>query len=288
MRARGLFARGGRLRGVALAGLLLAVGAAAKLPVELSLAAEQARLRYGGARMTREIRDQIGQGAALALLSGFRGPVADFLWIAAHGAWEKKEWARMRALFELVCTLQPRSVVFWEMSAWHLAWNVSHAALYDSDEPRLARRVKAQRDWILAGRAMLERGVENIPDRYELWFQLGFLLDQKLRDSSGAAEAYRRAAGFVDAPAYIQRNVGYKLEEAGRLEEAYAWWRDLWRRYPDKSGPKFMMWDKVEERMRKLEKRLGLPSGAGAAAGEGAGGWAPKKEASTGAGNRRD
>ena len=36
-------------------------------------------------------------------------------------------------LFREATTLQPRSVLFWDMAAWHMAWNASAAG--SSDEP---------------------------------------------------------------------------------------------------------------------------------------------------------
>ncbi|HPA19932.1 MAG TPA: hypothetical protein PLU30_19435 [Verrucomicrobiae bacterium] len=243
------------------AALLLGGWGAFKLPLERALGAEQVRLRYGGARVTPEMRDLVSQGAAMALLSGFRGAVADYLWVVAHTYWEQREWFRMHRLMELVCLLQPRSVLFWDMSSWHMAWNIAHDARNDPDEPRLAKRLWAERKWIDAGRQLLQRGVENIPDRYELWARLAWLLDQRVGDHAAAAENWRRAASFPGAPAYASRQVGYQLEMAGKLDEAYRYWRELWAAHPQKSGEPFMLWDRIADRIRQLEDRLQIPPG---------------------------
>ncbi len=241
--------------GLALAAIL--AWGVAKQGVEGRLQVERERLHFGGASLTREMRDQIGQGAALALLSGFRGIVADFLWIMAHGHWSNREWHRMRAALELACTLQPRSISFWETSAWHFAWNVSHDALYQSDEPRQAKRIRNSREWIAVGRKFLERGVENNPDQYRLWYALGWLLDQRLKDDLGAVKYYRVAARFPDAPEYIHRLIGYRLERAGQLREAYEHWCGLWREHHEKeSGNPHFLWDRVRVHIERLEKDL--------------------------------
>lgn len=245
----------------AAAALLLGAWGTLKVPVERELGAEQARLRYGGAPVSPEMRDLISQGAAMALLSGFRGAVADYLWILAHTHWERREWFRMHRLMELVCLLQPRSVMFWDMASWHMAWNIAHDARNDPDEPRLSKRLWAERRWIEAGRRLLERGAENIPDKYDLWARLGWLLDQKLGDHAASAENWRKASSFPNAPAFARRQVGYQLEKAGKPEEAYRYWCELWASRPDKSDTTVMLWDRIADRIRQLEDQLKVPPG---------------------------
>jgi tetratricopeptide (TPR) repeat protein len=250
-----------RWRGLACGVALLAAWGVVKTPWERALAVERERLIAGRVRFDRTMRDQLGQGAALALLSGFRRVVADFLWIRAHGNWQRKEWTRMRGMLDLVCTLQPRSVEFWTTSAWHMAWNISFDAYVDPTEPSEAKRLQHQREWIDAGRLLLERGAANLPDRYELWFQLGWIHDQKYQDYLKAAEYFRKAATFPDAPPYITRLVGYRLERGGRKREAYEHWRKLWEDHPDRASSPLMLWDKVESEIRRLEKELSIPEG---------------------------
>src|SRR5208282_1306077 len=79
----------------------------ALLPLENSLRTERLQMKYGGARVTFQLREAIGQNLAIALLAGMRGIVADFLWIQSHSFWEKKEWLRQFRNIEVVVTLQP-------------------------------------------------------------------------------------------------------------------------------------------------------------------------------------
>jgi hypothetical protein len=106
----------------------------------------------------------VGQLGFVAALSGFRSVVADFLFIQAYVAWERAEWSRMLLLFRQITTLQPRSILFWEMAAWHMAWNAGTAALNDPDQPRLALRLRAQREYFDLGRDFLARGIRNNPN----------------------------------------------------------------------------------------------------------------------------
>lgn len=242
-----------------LAATLVGCWAIAKLPMERALASEQARLRYGGAHVSQDMRDLVGQGTAMALLSGFRGVVADYLWIVAHTHWERREWFRMHRLMEMVCLLQPRSILFWDMSSWHMAWNIAHDARHDPEEPRLSKRLWAERKWIEAGRDLLKRGIENNPDRYDLWARMAWLLDQRVDDHAASAEYWRKAASFPQAPDFARRQVGYQLEAAGRFREAYDYWKQLWAAYPEKTAPT-MLWDRIADRIQRLEERLKIPA----------------------------
>src|SRR3954451_5407980 len=120
--------------------ILLAFGAA-KLRFEQRLTEEHRAAFFHGAKLNLDLREQIGQLGFIAALSGFRSLVADVLFIQAHVACERTEWGRVLFLLRQVTTLQPRSILFWEMAAWHMAWNASVAALTDPTQPRQALRV---------------------------------------------------------------------------------------------------------------------------------------------------
>ena len=215
--------------------------------------------RLGGVSLSLNVSERVGQGAMIAVLSGFRTVLADWLWLKVNEQFEQREWKQLRETAELVCLLQPRSPFFWEMSAWHLAWNVSHAVRYEVQEPSLSRRIKAQNDYIKAGRAVLDRGLKYIPDRYELWAARGFLRSEKQKDYIGAAEDFLKATTFPEAPVYVFRQVAHNLELAKKWPEAYAFWCEIWQKFPDKSQTPEMRWDRVKVRIQRLEERLAIP-----------------------------
>ena len=132
--------------------LLVVFFGAVKLPAELALSATHRRLHFRAVEFDPGLREQIGQLGFVAALSGFRALVADVLFVQAHMAWERTEWGRVLLHFRQVTTLQPRALLFWDMAAWHMAWNASAAALRDPGQPRLALRIKAQREYIQLGK----------------------------------------------------------------------------------------------------------------------------------------
>jgi hypothetical protein len=200
---------------------LLVVGAA-KLPLEHRLSAERKQLHLHAPDLNLGLREQVGQLGFVAALSGFRSVIADALFIEAHIAWERTEWHRVLLLFRQVTTLQPRGILFWDMAAWHMAWNASAAALNDPHQPRLALRVKAQREYFDLGRDFLEDGIKNNPDQPKLYESLATLYRDKYHDHARAAEFFDKAAQQRGAPSYARRFAGYELSYCeGREREAY-------------------------------------------------------------------
>ena len=208
-------------------------------PFEHRIHNERARLKYGGAHVTLAIRDRLSQGMAIALLAGFRGVVADFVWIQNQSFFEKKEWLRMYRNLELATALQPQSVLFWDSGQWHMAWNIGYAVSVDPANKTQAAGIKRMREWHERARDFLERGIENVPNRYDLYFTLGWLYEQKLIKDCGddavcqhdrqcrAADYLERAAQFPDAPPHMARLWARAVEKCGDVERAYNIWRNL-------------------------------------------------------------
>ena len=202
-------------------GALLAFGVI-RLPIERELSAEYRANFFHGAKLDLGLRQQIGQVAFLAALGGFRAAIADGLWIQAHMDWTRTEWGRMYFLFNNVTALQPRNMMFWDMSAWHMAYNASVAAVEDKRVPRMALRLKHQHEYFLIGKDFLERGIQNNPDRWKLYEALANLLRDKLQDHCAAAAQYALAAKFPDCPTYEDRFSAYELSYCpGHEKEAY-------------------------------------------------------------------
>src|SRR5213594_4978647 len=190
-------------------GILIVMGLL-KLPVERDLATLHRQEHFRGVEFNLDLREKLGQLGFVAALSGFRAIVADALFIQAHVAWERIEWGRILLLFRHITTLQPRVLLFWDTAAWHMAWNASVAAMNDQTQPRLALRVKAQREYFALGKDFLERGIKNNPDRPDLYEALARWYKEKYKDHERASEYYAKAAAWPDAPSYEQRFSAYE------------------------------------------------------------------------------
>ncbi len=225
-----------------------------KLPIERDLATLHPQEHFRGVEFNLDLREKIGQLGFIAALSGFRAIVADALFIQAHVAWKRTEWGRILLLFRHITTLQPRVLLFWDIAAWHMAWNASVAAMNDTTQPRLALRVKAQREYFALGKDFLERGIKNNPDRPELYEALARLYKEKYKDHERASEFYSEAAALPGAATYDGRFSAYELSYCeGREHEAYERLRRLYAEGPQERLPTLIA------RLKSLGDKLNIP-----------------------------
>lgn len=236
--------------------LLLAVIGAVLIPIQQAIDAAQKNAGLRKTALNLDLRERVGQMGFLAALSGFRSPLAAFLWLEAHNAWERLEWGRMAGLFDTVTTLQPRSLIYWDMASWHMAWNASVAALDDKKQPSEALRIRNQQQYFKLGRDYLERGIRNNPDSYLLYAALGRLMTDKFNDPCAAGEAYLQASEKPDAPPFIARFAGYSLAKCpGREQEAYDLLKKLYDKGEAERKPSLIT------TLKELEKKLDVPAG---------------------------
>jgi tetratricopeptide (TPR) repeat protein len=232
---------------------MLLVFGVMKLPAERALSSQHRQLQLADV-VNLDLRDKIGQLGFVAALSGFRAMLADFLFIQAHVAWERTEWGRVLFLFRQVTILQPHVPLFWDMAAWHMAWNASAAVMNDQLQPRLALRVKAQREYFALGKDFLERGIKNNPDKPQLYEALARLYRDKFGDHAQASECFAKAAMLPGAPSYDKRFSAYELSYCeGREREAYERLRALYDEGKKERLPTLI------KRLKFLEKKLGIP-----------------------------
>jgi hypothetical protein len=238
-------------RFVIVASIILTFGVM-KLPAERALSLQHRQLQFGEF-VNLDLREKIGQLGFVAALSGFRAMLADVLFIESHVAWERTEWGRVLFLFRQVTTLQPHVPLFWDMAAWHMAWNASAAAMNDQSR-RLALRVKSQREFFALGKDFLERGIKNNPGKPQLYEALARLYRDKYNDHAQASEYFAKAAALPGAPSYDKRFSAYELSYCeGREREAYELLRALYDQGEKERLPTLI------KRLKFLEEKLSVP-----------------------------
>jgi hypothetical protein len=241
-----------------LAVLIILVFGAVRLPLEDRLAREHRAAYFHGAKLDLDMRQRVGQLGFLAALGGFRALVADLLWLEAHTAWERTEWGRMVGLFDTVCSLQPRCLMFWDTASWHMAYNASVAARENKNQPREALRIKAEREYWKVGEDFLLRGIQNNPDHAVLYDRAGMLYRDKFKDHEKAYEMYEKAKVLPDAMPYVHRFAVYELAEMpGHEREAYDRLKALYNQGRDERLPT------LRTKLKNLEKTLGIPPNEG-------------------------
>lgn len=85
----------------------------------------------------------------LAMVGGFRGLVANYLWTRAEELKKQHEWDDLMATVEMITKLQPHFLSVWTFQSWNLAYNVS--VEWDAPEDKY--------EWIKRGILFVRDGV---------------------------------------------------------------------------------------------------------------------------------
>lgn len=170
---------------------------------------------------------------------GFRGLAADLLWLRVDAYSHSGQWYKLLPLFNMVTFLQPKFITAWSVGGWHMAFN-----LYAYS------RTEAERDkWLSAGLRFLKKGILHNPDRYELYFELGWTYFQKTRDYPNAIRYLRRAVTHKH-PQFVDHLLAHAHEKNGQPQEALRIWKELQLR-PDRELSSERV---VNKHVRRLEK----------------------------------
>jgi hypothetical protein len=226
---------------------------------ENQLNQEVGSLRYHGHRVT-QLSAQLSQDALVGVLGGFRAIVADLVWLTdVTGGFQNEKWHQVKQGVDIVTTLQPRFVPYWDLGGWHLAWNASTDARHDRKETDELRRLKNERVWIDLGEDVLIRGADANPASYKLYQTLAMLRQQRLKDYPKAAEYYAESSRRPDSPFYLERFPAYMWERAGNDQRAYDHWKMLWLKHLGSPPTPEKALDKIEAEIRVYEDRLNIP-----------------------------
>lgn len=144
--------------------------------------------------------------AGLSQLAGGYAPlVADWLWLRANLAWERRDAPETRRLIRRTVATDPQSAYFWLNGARMLAYDLP--AWRRDTEPDAPAAL--QQRWRLTGAdeaiAFLERGLAWHADSAALYLELANISLYVAEDRHRAADYYRQAAGRPDAPPYAAR-----------------------------------------------------------------------------------
>ena len=177
---------------VALAAAAFAVFAAAGPRLR---AARRARTRTAASAAAVSAADArsaaLVQFASVAL-GGFRGLIADALWLRAGRMQEQRRFVELVQLSDWVSRLEPENEDVWIFHAWNMAYNVSFLLSRPDDRWR----------WVENGIALLrDRGIPVNPRSAALKQALGWFFQHKIgMDADDAAPFYRTAWAREIAP----------------------------------------------------------------------------------------
>ncbi len=156
------------------------------------------------------IRRPAAPGVALAsvLLGGFRGIIADMLWIRAVDLQQRGRYFELVQLADWITALEPQFTEVWALQAWNMAYNIS--VLMPDDDSRWR--------WVENGITLLrDRALRANPFDPYLCFELGWLFQHKIGgQADDHTDAYKvRWARHMMAHLAHDRRPGFSSPAAG-------------------------------------------------------------------------
>lgn len=161
-------------------------------------------LSGGAARCLLAARDRLGLTQAPATdnlppeaafttvaLGGFRGILADLLWMRAGRLQDEGRFFELAQLSDWIARLQPRSPAIWAYHAWNMAYNIPALLPDPADRWR----------WVKSGIALLrDDGMALNPGSARLHRELAWLYLHKLGTDDDSTAPYYRARFAKEAP----------------------------------------------------------------------------------------
>ena len=131
---------------------------------------------------------------ASVVLGGFRGILADALWLRADAMQEQRRFVELVQLADWITALEPRNEEVWVFHAWNMAYNVSYLMPRDGE----------RWNWVRRGILLLrDRGLPLNPRSATLMRELGWIFQHKVGMDADSSHAHYRAAWAREAGACL-------------------------------------------------------------------------------------
>lgn len=162
-----------------------------------------------------------GEIAGNFILAGFRGIGADLLWLQVHQCWHSGQHYRMLPLFHSITFLQPQFITPWTVGGWYMAYNIY--VLMKTEEEK--------NQWLQNGLNFLKEGIKYNPNRYDLYFELGWTYYHKAKDYENAIKYFEGAIKFPH-PDYVDGCLAHAYAKDGQIKKAIKQWEYIRDRSP--------------------------------------------------------
>jgi hypothetical protein len=154
----------------------------------------------------------------LASVAGLREMVAGILWVQSDEFFHSGQFDAILPVVRLVTWLNPRQIEVYSTGAWHIGYN------FTDEQQRSDRR------YIPLALRLLEDGVANNPNTYELYHDTGWMYFHKIDDNyAKAVEWFQKSVSMPDiqnTPA-LRGILASAYQRTGQIEEALNWYWKL-------------------------------------------------------------
>jgi len=159
----------------------------------------------------------------IATFSGFKDVISGALWVRADEFFHRGDYDNIIPLVRLVTWLDPHNIDIYTTGAWHMDYN------FTDEEQRSDKRN------IPLSIALLEDGIAKNPDRWDLYFELGWVhYNRKLEDYSNALKYIKQACEYdgydsntgkrIPRPEFVDRMLAHAYEANGDFDGAIRQW----------------------------------------------------------------
>jgi hypothetical protein len=177
-------------------------------------------------------------------LGGFRGLIANALWIRATGLQDEDKYFEMAQLADWITKLEPHFVQVWVVQAWNMAYNISVRFKDFSDRWR----------WVEGGIELLrDEGIRYNPNEPLIYRELGWFFQHKMGGYSDDAHLYYKQE-WANEMARVFGKAKPNFDELINPQTDDARERAKLLREKYKMDPKVMK--QIDERYGPLEWRL--------------------------------
>ena len=150
----------------------------------------------------------------LGAASGFRQIIAGMLWVRSDSLFHSGNYDGILPLIRLITWLDPNWLDPYATGAWHLTYNFT-----DTDQ-------RSDRRYLPAGVALLNEGIANNPDLYDMYKEKGWLYYDKIKDYNESAKAYAEGMKHNPDVTQIGHALAHALERSGQVTEAEKAWEN--------------------------------------------------------------
>ncbi len=177
---------------------------------------------------------------------GYTGLMADLYWTRAvqYFGWKHKhrlyDYHLLYPLLDITTQLDPHLIVAYRFGAVFLAQDPPNGA---GDPDKAAE--------------LVERGIQNNPDEWRLYYELGFLQAMERHDYIAAADAFNRGSKVRGAHPFLKILAAAMSEHGGDLETARLMWQTTYDTTDDslikQNAVRHLRALKVDETVPQLE-----------------------------------
>lgn len=183
----------------------------------------------------------------LGAFTGFRQVVAGLLWVRADSFFHQGNYDAILPLIRMITWLDPNWLDVYATGGWHLMYNFT-----DTDQ-------RSDRRYLVPGLALLNEGIANNPDVYDIYKEKGWNNFDKVKDFAEAAAAYRAALKTKNADiTQVMHALGHSLERAGDIDGSIAEWDIAVKRHLEKAAATGEPYSPESQGAKNAAKNLSL------------------------------